>query len=311
MTTTRTIPAWLGVAVGAAGSALMGSAAIFARIAYDGGVDTVSLLAIRFVVMAAVMFAVARALGPSLRLPRRLWPGVAAVGVAFALSTYGYIGAIAYIPVSLSVPIIYTYPLMVAAIGRVATGEPFGAARWFAALTAFAGVAVMLGVSFEGLDGRGVALAFLGAVSFALATVGGARLMRRIPVPLLIAYMSAVAAFGFVSAGLATGGVSPPETTLGWIGTAGVTGSFLLGFLGFFISVRVVGETRGAVISNIEPVASVLGAIAILGETLTPTVAAGALMVLGGIFLLLAADARNRRAAGRESGSAPPDIATR
>jgi len=295
--TPRTIPAWLGVASVAIGATILGSAAIFARLAYDGGADTVTLLAIRFTVMATVMFAAARVLGFPLRLPRRLWPGVAAVGVVFGLSTYGYIGAVAYIPVSLSVPIIYTYPLIVAAIARVVNDEPFGAVKWLAVLVAFAGVAVMLGVSFDGLDGRGVALAFLGAVAFALATLGGARLMREIPVPVLIAYMSAIAAGGFVAAGIAAGGFVPPETPLGWVGAAGVTAAFLFGFLGFFIAVRVIGETRSAVISNLEPVASVLGAIAILGETLTPAVAVGALMVLGGILVLLAEDARLRRRA--------------
>jgi len=296
-------PAWVGVAAVVVGAAILGSAAIFARIAYDGGVGTISLLAIRFTVMAAVLFAAAKLLGSSLRIPRRLWPQVAAVGVAFGLSTYGYIGAVAYIPVSLSVPIIYTYPLVVAALMRIISDEPFGGLSWTAALVAFAGVAVMLGVSFEGLDLRGVALAGLGSVAYALTTIGGARLMRKLPVTLLIAYMSAIAAVGFVTVGAATDALAAPATALGWIGAAGVTGSFLFGFLGFFIAVRIIGEARSAVISNLEPVVSVWGALAILGERLGPTATAGALMVLGGILLLLVADARRRRAALRSSAA--------
>lgn len=291
------VPVWVGTACGAVGAAVLGLAAVFARLAYAGGMDTLSLLAIRFAVMTAALFAAAAALGLPLRLPRPLWPAVAAVGAVFALSTYGYIGALAYIPVSLSMPIIYTYPLIVAALARLTRGEPFSPAKWCALVVALVGVGVMLGFSFGGFDPRGIALAALGAVTFALLTVGGARLMRAVPVPVLVAYMSALAATGFAVAGLAAGGLSLPATALGWIGAAGVTAAFLFGFTGFFVAVKTIGETRSAVISNLEPVSGVLVAIVALGETPTPAVATGAALVLAGIVLLVAEDARLRRRA--------------
>lgn len=288
-------PVWVGVGAVALGAAIMGFSAISARFAYLGGTNVVTLLAIRFTFMAVVLFAFARALRVPLGLPRRLVPAAFGLGVAFTLTAYGYIGAVAYIPVSLSVLLIYTFPLVVAFLAYAFRGERFTAIKVVAALVAFVGIAVMMGVSFAGLDWRGVALAVLGSLSFAAATVGGASVMREVSVPVIVAHMSGVAAVVFVTAGAATGGFVLPTGVPGWSGTAGVSISFLLGFAFYFFGVKTIGETRSAVIANLEPVVSVLAAFALLGESFTPAQGVGAVLTLGGVTALVWEDARLKR----------------
>ncbi len=294
-TAARRVPGWVGVGVVALGAAIMGFSAISARFAYLGGTNTVTVLAIRFVFMTAMLFAFARAFGLPLGLPRRLVPAALGLGVAFTLTAYGYIGAVAYIPVSFTVLLIYTAPLVVAFLAWLLGGERFSAVKIAAVLIAFVGIAVMMGVSLAALDWRGVALAVIGSLSFAVATVGGARVMREVAVPVIVGYMSAIAALVFVSVGAATDGFVPPTDTQGWAGTAGVAVSFLLGFAFYFYGVKTIGETRSAVIANLEPVVAVLGAFVLLGESFTAPQALGALLTLGGITLLVWEDARLKR----------------
>ncbi len=93
----------------------------------------------------------------------------------------------------------------------------------------------------------------------------------------------------------ASDGFVPPTGAAGWAGTAGVSLSFLLGFVCYFFGVKTIGETRSAVIANLEPVVAVLGAFALLGESFTPLQGTGAVLTLGGVTALVWEDARLKR----------------
>ncbi|MFQ5784535.1 MAG: DMT family transporter [Alphaproteobacteria bacterium] len=291
----RRPPEWSGVLAVALAAAVLGFSGISARFAYLGGANLAMLLAMRFVVMTVTLFLIARALGMTIRLPRALRLPVFGLGLIFALNAFGYVGFVAYIPVSLGVLLVYTYPLMVAALSRLLNRERFTPLKITAVLGAFVGVAVMLGVSWHGLDWRGVALALLAATANAAATMGAARAMRRIEMPVLVAYMSAVAAIAAIGFGLAGGGFAAPTGVAGWIGAAGVTLCFFFGFVGYFFAVRTIGETRSAVIANLEPAVGVLAAFALLGESFSLSQAFGALLLLGGVFLIVYANVRLAR----------------
>ena len=294
-TAARQVPEWVGIAAVVIGASLLAFNAVSARIAYDGGTNVTTVLAARFALMALVFLLMARLLGARVVLSRRLTLAVLALGVSFTLASWGYIGSVAYIPAGFAVLLMYTYPLMVALGSRIVNREPFTPLKVLAMLAAFAGIGVMLGVSLETLSPRGVAMVLLGAACFAVCTVGGARLMRSVSVLTTSFYLSLVAAVSFTAFGLIADDFVLPVTRAGWYGAIGVALAFLFGFLGYFFGVKTIGETRAAVISNLEPVVGVLAAFALLGETFTRGQAAGAVLALGGVFVVVWEDARLRR----------------
>jgi drug/metabolite transporter (DMT)-like permease len=63
----------------------------------------------------------------------------------------------------------------------------------------------------------------------------------------------------------------------------------------FYLSIQRIGIERTAMLNNLQPVASILGAIFLFQEFLAAERLVGAGMVLGGILLMQWSDGRARR----------------
>src|SRR4051794_3544670 len=100
-----------------ASAAAFGAMAIFGKLAFDGGADTGTLLCVRFVVAATVLWGLVLGRGgaPGVRaLPRRdvaMALGLGACG--YALQAACYFLALERIDASLLALLLYTYPAMV------------------------------------------------------------------------------------------------------------------------------------------------------------------------------------------------------
>jgi drug/metabolite transporter (DMT)-like permease len=72
-----------------------------------------------------------------------------------------------------------------------------------------------------------------------------------------------------------------------WLGVLylGLLGS-ALGFLWYYEGVQRIGPSRTGVFINIVPVSSILLAVLILDEPLYPSLAVGAVLVVGGVYLM-------------------------
>jgi drug/metabolite transporter (DMT)-like permease len=285
-------PAILGPLLAAASAASFGLITTLARVAYDGGGSPGAVIAARYLVIVLVLGPAILLAGGGFRLPRRAWPRLLAMAAGVFCLTLGYVTSVAYIPVGLAALVFYTFPLIVAAAVPLVERRRPGAVESAAFLVAFAGLALALGPSFDGLDWRGVAWALLGA--------GGAALLFLSSGPLLAAQNVLTVAFhvnllcGLAMAGVlaAQGGVELPLRTAGWLGLAGTSLFYTTAVLAQFLAIRFGGAARTALIFYLEPLVSIGFAAALLGERLTLVQATGALLVLAALLL---AGVRGRR----------------
>ena len=124
--------------------------AILARFAFASGVDTTTLLALRFSLAAVVMLAVLRARG--LPLPRG-----STLGVLIALGAAGYGGqAICYFtalklaPAGLAALLLYLHPALVAVLAAAFLHERLNATKLVALAVALAGTVLTVGPAIGG-----------------------------------------------------------------------------------------------------------------------------------------------------------------
>jgi drug/metabolite transporter (DMT)-like permease len=275
----------------AAGVALVLCAAVafglvpnFARLAYDGGIDVLTLVTARGVVLVLALFAILRLMSLPVRLDRRTLRLCLAMGFTMAGASFGYLGAVQYIPVNFAVLIFFTFPLMVNVISHFTANEPLTPARLAALAVALCGLAVALGVSFERLDPRGLALAAFAAVCVAFQVCGVAHAVRSArPVVVTFHMMLSASAILIVVLVLA-GGPTWPVTPDGWFASAGAVVSFLIALLTFYSGVPRIGPGRAALFVNLEPLVTIAAAYVLLGEALGPVQLVGAAMVLGAVF---------------------------
>jgi len=272
-----------GVALVVFAAFCFGVAPVFARLAYQDGVDVMTLVTLRCGASAAVLYLALRLMRRPTRPPAGTWLRHLALGITMVGSSYGYLGAIAYIPVGLAVLTLFTFPLLVGLISRFTGGEPLTPLRLGAIIVAFLGLALAVGVSFEALDPRGVALALLAAVAVAVQITWGAGLVRRSS-PVVVTFYMMLSAGVMLSVALAVaGGPVFPDGADGWLATIGVVTAFLVAMLCFFAGVGRIGPVPAALVVNLEPLVALGTAFVILGETLGPLQLTGAAMVLGAV----------------------------
>ncbi|MFI4987994.1 MAG: DMT family transporter, partial [Alphaproteobacteria bacterium] len=259
-----------------------------ARLAFAGGSDAPTLNAVRFaftVVVLLIIAALRRRSRKPLTPRQRL--AAAALGVLFFLCSFGYMGAIQYIPVSIAVLLLYSYPALVGLMARVSECRPLGLARTAALLLAFAGVALALGVDrTTELDWRGVALACLAAGSMALLVTGSSRVLREADHGEVNLHLTATAAVLFLAA-LAFGGkVHWPESGGGWLAFGGVLVTFAACQLTLIAAIGRAGPVPTAAVMNLEPPLTIGLAVLLVGERLTPLQMLGAVLVVAALFVM-------------------------
>jgi drug/metabolite transporter (DMT)-like permease len=281
----------------------------------SGTVSSLHLVEVRCLVASVIFALIAAVRDPaSLRIGRRELGFVvvyAIVGVAMV--QWLYFVSIARMPVSITLLIEFTAPVLIALWVRFVRKEPVRGRIWIALTLTLIGLALVARV-WAGLTLDAIGLIAAVAAALSLATyylLGEHGMGRRDPWSL--------AAWSFGIAGLFWAVVAPPWTfPFGRLTTSvdlGVTGLsaqawayvtfvIVLGTVAPFgltmLGLRAIGATRVGLIATAEPPLAGLVAWPVLNETLTTVQIAGALVVLAGIVL-----AETARSTLPESAPAP------
>ena len=253
------------------------------------------MVLLRVIVLVVVVGTLLALLRRPRRLARRALLATLWMAVALAMMSLGYLGSVAFIPVSLAALIFYSYPLLVGAIAAAAGRERLTPLKTAALLVAFLGLALALGPRLEFLDWRGVACAVLAALGMALAVSFGGKAMQGEDTLTMNFYTNLWLLIGLAAFMAVAGGFRLPATGFGAIAALGVCVSYIVAFVTWFLALRMVSPVRLAALFNIEPLVSILAAFLLLGERLGPMQLAGAALVLGSIVAMTLAGSRTKR----------------
>jgi drug/metabolite transporter (DMT)-like permease len=249
-------------------------------------------MVLRYLMAVAVMAAVLRALGWSFRPPGALHGSLVRLALGNFGVALGYMTSILFIPVSLATVVFYTYPLMVMTVVPIIHNTRLGFRQFAAFGLAFSGLVLAFGPSLAVLDGRGVALALVAAVSAAYVFIVSPRVVgayHAVGVSLYV-NLAGVGLAGLFLAG--SGGIQLPESAPGWAGLGGVGLFYVVGTLSMFLALHGAGSLRASLIFNLEPVVVICAAAVLLGERLAPLQMAGVALVIAALTLASLARAK-------------------
>ena len=285
-------PGWLP-ALGVAGIAVvLATGHVCARFAFANGVTIVTAATTRSIAASLLLLAVLRARNIAvLPLPREA-RAAAVLGLLIAAQTVLVQIAVKLMPVTLAILTMYTFPFLTS-IGMSLTGRERLTPRLVASLAcAFAGLALVLGVGAQTPSALGIAAALGAALAFSTALVLTPTLAPDLPAPLRAFFMVATAATLFVTASLVTGDYRLPENDAAWLGLAGLSALYAVGFAGLFLLLPLLGPIPIAVTLNLEPLAVALISWIALGEALTPAQMLGGLVVVAAVIYYQASGTR-------------------
>jgi drug/metabolite transporter (DMT)-like permease len=267
-----------------ASATAFGTLAILAKLGYASGVGTQQMLALRFVLAAVGMLALAALAGQNpLRLRATHLLTLLSMGMLFySAQSLTYFLALRSLPASLVVLIAYIYPSLVVAAGWLFLRRAITAKQGAALAASFVGVAMLVGGAHFQLTGA-LVLAVASPLVYTGYILVGERVMGDVPALAASAVIMVGAAIGFSLIAAVTNELTLPRSLGGWaVVVALALVPSMLAITLFLAGLPRVGASRAALLSTWEPVVTVMLAVVVLGDRLT------FVQVLGGLLVMLA-----------------------
>ena len=285
----------IGFLFAAAGAILFSTKAVAIKLAYEEPIDAATLLALRMAMALPFYIVIA---GLAVRDLNRRGDPLPSSGLVLRSALVGAIGywfasytdflGLEYISASFERLILFTYPFFVVVFGAMFFGQPITMRVLAAVGLSYVGLAVIF-MEKAGLEGHntaiGASLVLAAAVAFALYQLLAKGLIGKVGPKLFTCIAMGGAAIG----AFAQFFVTHPPTDLVVSGRL-----YLLAlFLGigstvlptFFMNAALhrISAQANATIGTLSPVATILLAVAILGERLTLADILGTALVLVGV----------------------------
>jgi drug/metabolite transporter (DMT)-like permease len=258
----------------------------FAKLAYESGASIPLVLvgraAVSVLLLGTTLLVLRRSFAASARVLRLCAFG----GVAAAVMSFGFLGSIASIDISLAILIFYLHVIVIAWIGQIRGTYKLTPARLAYCAVILVGLALALSVRVGDLALSGIALGLLGALGAAVMVVANGEAVAEAG-SILVNFYSTLFALGVICvASVIAGVLVPPASSLGWIGIVGAGTAFCLGLALFFAAIPTIDVARASLIAIVEPLFAILLSMAMFGERLEFLQWIGVAIVLLGLALL-------------------------
>ena len=265
-----------------------GAISTFAKFAYNEGIDSVTLLALRFLVAAIALWAYFLIFDRgAIRISRRQLAVTAALGLAgYGVFSNLLFRALETTPASITGLLFFSYPVFVLLIDWLVTRERPESHLSVGGVMILCGVIVGVFGTLKGGASLGLLFATGGAVWYAAYVAASRRLLYNVKPKTVALYVTTFAALGFWVMG---GSVSPQLHLLTAKAIAVVLGigliSTVMAMLCFFMSLEKLGAAETSQIGTFELIVSLSLASIILGEQISIPLMVGAAFILFGMVM--------------------------
>ena len=271
----------LFIAISAAG---FGTLAIFGRFLYAAGMDTFTMLFLRFSISAVVMAILLTVRHESLPRGRVLGQLIGMGALGYVGQSFSYLSAIKYASAGLVALLLYLYPMFVFFLSVIVLREKVTSIKITALFIALVGTA--LTVDPKGGQLIGALLAIAAAAIYSVYIIVGTNVMKHVSAvqSSTVIFASAGLVYGILTA---VNGVHFPTSNSGWFAMLGIVLiATVVPVVTFLAGLEMVGPTNAAMLSTLEPVVTVLLAAWLFQERLTTVALLGGGLILLAVILL-------------------------
>lgn len=259
---------------------------------YEEGVNTSSVLFLRFSIATLILGVVMIANRKSFAVTRGELTTMASLGALMAVSSLTYYQSFRYMDAGIASTILFVYPVMVAVIMATFFREKVTATTITSIVLALAGIGLLYrGDAGISLSMTGVMLVMVSSLTYAVYIVIVNQSEIRMSIVKLTFYVLLICAmclfaYSFTSSDLHL--MLPPSPRAWffacWLGLVPT----VLSLLFMTIAVHEVGATPTAIMGALEPLTAVAIGVMAFGEAFTFRLCIGIVLILAAVLLIVA-----------------------
>lgn len=279
-----------GTVCGIAAAVFYGTNPLGAMNLYKDGLTANSTLFYRFGFAVLILGCMMLLQRKSFALTRRELGTLAILGVLMGSSSSSLYFSFNYMDVGIASTLLFVYPVMVAVIMAALFHEKVTAATVLSIVLSLGGIA-LLNQTGDGsaLSTLGVVLVMVSSLTYAvyIVVVNKSSLrMSSIKLTFYVLLFGVLAILGFT---LATGeSVQPLPTVRDWAYALQLALlPTVLSLVLMVIAVHDIGSTPTAIMGALEPMTAVAIGVMVFGESFTPRLAAGIVLILAAVLLII------------------------
>ena len=265
-----------------------GTMPVLSSIAIENGGNSTSILLARFIIVSLFYIIYMKYRGLSWNVGKKNSIALIILGfVAYGNVAMLFFLAMKYISPAVGEMLLYTYPAMVTIGAVFFLKEGFSVKKGLSLLLAFGGCALVLWSPVLKIDFRGVILAVLTALFYAIYILGNRKLLDTIHPVVAAAYMAVCCCVYFTLVGVATHSLDFHfNLTLIAVVLVFAFWSTIAGMLCFLKGLVLLGATKASITSTFEPVFTVVLSYIILHDKVTYIQIIGGALILSSVLLL-------------------------
>lgn len=273
-----------GILLIAISAASFGTLAIFGRYAYTDGMDTFTVLFLRFTISAAIMTIILLLRKEPFPRGRILLQLIGMGALGYVGQSFMYLTAINYASAGLVALLLYLYPFFVMILSAIVFREHITRLKVIALILALVGTA--LTVDPNGGQLIGALMAVTAAAIYSVYIIVGTNVMKHVSSvqSSMVIFASAGFVFGILTA---IKGPHLPTSNAGWFAMSGIVLiATIIPVATFLAGLEMIGPTNAAMLSTLEPVVTVLLAAWLFQEKLNTISLLGGGLILVAVLLL-------------------------
>ncbi len=271
-------------------STAFGVMPVLAKLAYGRGATTYTVLFLRFLFAAFILLYIILNKKISLKL------NIKQILMVIMLGLFGYSATALclfisynYVSVGVATNLLYTYPAIVTLMSRFFYKEKLYGRKIVSLLLSLIGVFILIEIKNQSINITGVSFAFASAIFYSLYVLGiSTDKAKKINSYVMIFYLSVTSSIIMFLLGVSTSTLDLRIDfyaliciiLLAFISTVVALMSFLKG-------VRIIGPSRAAILSTLEPIVSIILGFLILKEKLSLNMIIGSALVIASVLLLV------------------------
>ncbi len=289
--------AYIGVACALLGSVAFSGKTVIVKLAYQHGVDVLTLLALRMLFSLPFFLFMAWWAG-AIHLVRRDWLGVAALGfIGYYVGSYLDFAGLQYISAGLGRLILYLYPTIVVLMSALFLKQPIRKRHVISLALSYGGIALVFNEEIRMGDSTqlswnlmllGAGLVFASAIAYAIYLIAGSRYVQTMGSMRFTAYAATSASFFVIAHFMALRGPSQLAVSNDVY--------LLVLIMAIFTTVmplwlmaeglKRIGANQVALVGCIGPLSTMVFGQIFLGEVITLIQLLGAGLVLAGVLII-------------------------